>query len=207
MLYSQAERIRDDHSRREKDPKKLIKTYRELQYRMQVMSSANKILDMMKVPRPEGQTCCEFDYDWKFREDYALDDSGVNEKQEWKDFKENFANCGGWGFFIWQSTEICPTWRYFTKGGNYLEAAFYLSRDKIDEDTMRTKIGTACKIMEEEFVSLAEMVKEDYEVIEHRLKLVELREILEKKRCIIPGRETVSSELDQCAEAVGGASE
>ena len=130
--------------------------YRELVYRMTQMSTADKYIEMMGIPAPKGQLCCEFDT------------KQIREESDWKDQRFVIKR------LIFDRKILFPPpiagqGRPFHKGTDYLTAALHYVN--IPREDIIKKLDALAITLDESLEREKEAVKQDPEVTSKRRKL------------------------------------
>ena len=129
--------------------------YRALSYRMTQMSTADKYLEMMEIPPPKGQLCCEFDT------------KKIRQQDDWAD-KRAIMN------LIFERRVLFPRpiagqGRPFYKGIEYLTAAFHFAG--ISKEDVIRKLDALANTIDESLEREKEAAKQDPEVSSKRRNL------------------------------------
>ncbi|MDI1493009.1 MAG: hypothetical protein OHK93_004793 [Ramalina farinacea] len=142
-------------SRRETDPLQLENAYRQIRYRMELMSSADSYLKSINVPPPKGLQCFEYDTN-------HVDDEVP--KSEYETFKNMIA------------AHPCLFPRpgrqqghHFWKGSLYLLAAFHYAG--LSKEEAQHKIDQLAKGVNEDLDRRQELLRQDENVSSRREKL------------------------------------
>ena len=130
--------------------------YRALSYRMTQMSTADKYLEIMNIPAPKGQLCCEFDT-WHMRR-----------QNDWADERAILRK------LIFERKVLFPRpiagqGRPFYKGVDYLIAAFHFAG--ISKEDVIKKLDVLAKTIDQSLEREKEAAKQDPEVSSKRRKL------------------------------------
>ncbi len=138
-----------------KDMNEVERAHTALEYRMTAMSTADKYAQMMDIPPPKGQLCCEYDTH------YIMNEVG----------KDKFSTV----FRLILDRRILfpdPTpnqGRFFAKGNHYLIAAFHHANTS--KDIIVKKLDAPAATLDQALEQEKEVVKRDPEVTTKRRKL------------------------------------
>ena len=131
----------------------ILKCQRSLDYRMNQMITADKYLEVMKIPKPHGQLCHEFNT---------------------KGIEQGIKNYDAMRAAVARHEVLFPVpvseqGRQFSKGRNYLIAAIHFAN--LDSKTTEQKLDTLAKWVGREVDYQKEIIKRDPEVRSKRQKL------------------------------------